>query len=549
MKDVITIHETLCPIHHVQKREVQLSLDGVSESLSTTVSLDVYSIKFPGCKHIYPLRVIKPLHKFEIDHIEQFKKVLDDIYENDYVVSQFIGDQPKRSFARQCLCFSSWYPCEYCFAKGTKIVTNSSENKREKEKLTLQIDIIKEKVSSLQGSENAGQVQKLKKLKKELILAEKKIKAKKSNIVWPKTTMNGPPRTREEIAEIIDKIENGVKLTVDEAKGIKGRSLLFDLPSFNFVNNSPVDYMHGVCLGLVKRCVELTFSVGESRPRITKRKLSPPSLFNKLIADVQVPWESNRRIRDLDFSVYKAQEFRNLVLFMFPVILECIEPGQKERHMWLNLAYSIRSCVIPSEEFKQFPLNVIDKCTTSFYSIYQQLFGVQNCPYTVHVVISHLVEMRFHGPLTATSAFLFESFYSEMRTSFVPGTQSTLKQILSNVLLKRIIVDHKCQNDIYISAKNPPRECNNLIYTFHQNVYTIYLVKSVNNNLLTCQIQDTLTCSFPETPTLNWGIVGVFKKGELLPDEVVIERQQVKGKVLNVKNYLLTCPINILREK
>ena len=149
---------------------MQLSCDGIQETLSTTVSLDVYSIKFSGCQKIYPLRIIKPIQKNSIDHIQQLKHVVEDIYTNNYIVSQFIGDQPKRSNARQCLCFSSWYPCEYCFAKGTKVVTNSAENKKEKEKLILQRDLIREKIDQIKanGSENTRELTKLKKNRKRI---------------------------------------------------------------------------------------------------------------------------------------------------------------------------------------------------------------------------------------------------------------------------------------------------------------------------------------------------------------------------------------------
>ena len=188
--DIISIHESVCPRMPGEKREVQLSWDGVQESLSTTVTLEVFSVKFNNCKHIYPLRIMKPLHKFAIDHMDQLKHVVDDIYVNNYIISHFIGDQPKRSNARQCLCFSSWYPCEFCFSKGTKIVTNTAENKKEKEQLSLQKEILKEKISAIKdsGSGNTQQLSKLKKLEKDLLVAEKNIKAKKSNIVWPKTS-------------------------------------------------------------------------------------------------------------------------------------------------------------------------------------------------------------------------------------------------------------------------------------------------------------------------------------------------------------------------
>ena len=549
MKDVLAIHASVCPNHARQRVKAQLSLDGVGECLSTNVSLDVYSIKFEGCKQVYPIRIIKPLKKVNLDLYQQLNDVLDDLYINQVQITQFIGDNPKRSFVRKCLCFSSWYPCEYCFTKGTKIITNSAESKKNRERLSLQKDIVQEKINIVKNTGTQSELYKLKKLEKDLTVSQSKIKVKKSHIVWPKTSRNGPPRTRQEIMNIIEKIENDVELSIDEAKGIAGRSPFIDLPLFNFVNDIPVDYLHFGCLGVIKRCVELTFKVGESRTRITKRKLSLPSQFNTLIRLIKVPFEFNRRIRDLDFSVYKGQEFRNLLLFFFPLILNCIEEGAKERQLWLNLAYLIRACIIPTEEFKCVPLPVVEKCSSSFYSLYQQLFGVLNCTYNTHLVGSHIIEIRYHGPLTLTSSFPFESFYGELRNSFVPGTNSTLKQMISNVMMKRVINDHKCKNEMKISPKNTPLECNNLIYCYERRTYHMYLVNSMDGNTLTCQTIEKKKCSFPETPRLNWDIVGVFEKGDILQDVVIINKENVKGKLLLVDKYLITCPMNVLLEK
>lgn len=523
----------------------------MSETLSTSVSLDVYSVKFAGCKTVYPIRIIRPLKKFQIDNREQLSSVIKDLYENNSKISQFVADKLKRCDAKECLGHSAWYPCEYCFAKGTKIITNSAENGKKKDEILIQKEIVREKIDLLKQSpsQNAHEIQKLKKIESKLNSAEKQIKTKRSNIVWPKTSRDAPPRTREELLEIIEKIENDIPMSIDEAKGVKGRSVFFDLPSFNFVSDSPVDYMHCVCIGVVKKCVELTFKVGETRTRITKRKLSCPSLFNAQIHDIKVFREFNRRIRELDFAVYKAQEYRNLLLFLFPLILNCIEPPAKERNMWLYLSYMVKACVIPKEEFSLSLLPVIEKCSKMFYSLYQQLFGVKNCTSNTHSVGSHLIDMRYHGPLTFTSAFPFESFYGEIRDSFVPGTVSTLKQIMSNVLIKRVIASHKCQNEIYISEKETPMECNNLIYCFKQNEYEIYKVDSVHGNILSCYKFNKTTCKFNETPTLKWEAIGVFKKGQLSEDLCQVDRSDVKGKVLLVQDHLITCPLNVLQEK
>lgn len=132
------------------------------------------------------------------------------------------------------------------------------------------------------------------------------------------------------MASIIEKIENDEPMTIDEAKGVQARSIFFDIPDFDFVRDMPVDYLHCVCIGVTKRCFELTFSVGEVRQRTSKRPLSSPSLFNNKIIKIKFTREFNRRVRDLDFSVYKGQEFRNALLFLFPVIISCIEENSKE---------------------------------------------------------------------------------------------------------------------------------------------------------------------------------------------------------------------------
>ena len=254
-----------------------------------------------------------------------FNLAISDIYANNCKISHYIGDNPKRSQARQCLSHSSWYPCEYCVCKGTKIVTNDIEIEKKKKHLQIQKKIVHDKIMEIEAQkeneeeeeeeETRTKLESLRNIEKELIDSEKKLKPKKSNIVWPETSSNGTPRTLDQYFDIYQQIENNQPLTPDEAQGVVGRSLLFDIRGFHFIRDIPVDYLHCVCLGSIKRCVELTFRVGEVRTRITKRPLSPPILFNRQIHGVKVPRESNRRIRDLDFAVYKGQEFRNLLLF------------------------------------------------------------------------------------------------------------------------------------------------------------------------------------------------------------------------------------------
>lgn len=517
----------------------------MAESKSTSNTIDVYSVCFKNCRSIYPCKLVRPLGRYKVDNRKYLGQVLEDITANGFRITQFIGDNPKRSNAKECKCFSSWYPCEYCYAKGTKLQV--SDNSNAKKKLVDQINLIAEKIEDCKKKENtpenSNQIENLESLKEDI---QKSINAfnRKTNILWPASTMNCQPRSRNSILNIIEKLENNEELSIDEAKGITGRSLLLNLPDFNFVYDSPAEYLHSGCLGLVKRLVELTFNVGEKRSRVTTRKLSSPAAFNKLMANTKVPREFPRRARNLDFAVFKGQEFRNISIFFFPLVIDCIEINFKERHLWLYLAYMMRSAVIPSQEFEQIDIPLVNELCKKFYEMFEELFGMQNCTYNTHTFCSHLMEIRTHGPLTETSAFKFESFYGEMRRSFVAGTVSPMKQILKKILLKRTLRNHSCTSNIYVSNYDTSLESNNLVYTYSRKNYEIFQISEIDNDIITCKYP----AQFNETPTLNWSSVGVFKKGGVSSIKRRINSDEICGKVLNVGKYLITCPINILNK-
>ncbi len=74
-----------------------------------------------------------------------------------------------------------------------------------------------------------------------------------------------------------------------------------------------------------------------------------------------------------------------------------------------------------------------------FYNLFQEGFCVrakERCTLNVHT-FQHLEHARWTmGPLWATSAEPFESFYSVLRRMYQPGTRNTVKQIMENFYLK-----------------------------------------------------------------------------------------------------------------
>ena len=201
--------------------------------------------------------LLKALNKFRgLDTRHHFVLLLQDLLQAGFNIKQFVGDNPKRAMARCARIHSARFACEYCKAEGTKLF----------------------------------------------------------GMVWPASSLEAEERTIASIRAIVARLSAGETLTPYEAQGIVGESVFAMLQDFDLILDIPAEYLHSVCIGLVKKLVELTFKVALARPRKTKRKLTPPAEFNKHVRDIKVPREFSRRIRNLDFAVMKGQEFRNICL-------------------------------------------------------------------------------------------------------------------------------------------------------------------------------------------------------------------------------------------
>ena len=260
MKDAIAIHERVCPNC---VRSLRLSSDGVQECRSNSVSLDVYSIKMENCRNVYPLKIIRPLNKFHVDYRPHLKEILDGLVETNSELKCLTADNPKRSNLKEVRNHASPFGCEYCTCKGERYIDKSSKIKEEIKKNELRITKFQKEIHELRNTPGTSaalktqdqQIEVLNQLICELKNANVKMSKCHNHPVWPHTTMNAPKRTKEDIIEIVNLLEqeDRPEMTADDVKGVVGRSLLLDLPDFDFVLAVPAEYMHLGCLGVVKR--------------------------------------------------------------------------------------------------------------------------------------------------------------------------------------------------------------------------------------------------------------------------------------------------------
>lgn len=562
MSDIIRIHSQRCPINHC--RELQLSWDGVQESKSSPITTDVFAVSFKDCHKVYPMRLIRPTNRNKYPEQDEIKRVIDDINKNACTITACVLDNPKRSNLRCALCHSATYACEYCEAAAVQVM-KQNELLLLKKKFELRRKNIQNTIKFLTespGTRKSKETDNLKivELNETLIKLkedeEKELKSVKKHLAWPFSTMTGRLRTKDLTKYVVSKItRSATAIDKHEAKGFKGQSHLLYQPNFDFIDGIPVEYMHSGCLGVIKRMVELTYNVGECRDKVSKRKLSDSEHFNRAMRDVQHPRECSRRSRNLDLGIIKAQEYRNMSLFFFPIIIESIEDTfPKEKMTWLYLTFILRACVIPNKEFNSIEKNHIKNAARKFYFLFEKCYGESNCTYSIHVIASHLLRIRGNEPLTERSAFIYESFYAEMKNLFHAGTTSPLKQILQNTMMKRILENHCCKKPITFSPKKDPKkglENNYSIYIYNdQNKYDLYnIIEDNGDGTFKCTPQGRFVYKCQLTPEIDWSSVGVFKVGPSGSNVTTLHRKDIHGKVIKVKNFLITCPINILNEQ
>lgn len=303
--------------------------------------------------------------------------------------------------------------------------------------------------------------------------------------------------------------------------------------------------MHNVCLGVVKLLFLLTFDVGVSRIKgIRRQKVT--QLSEKLLT-VKNPSEFSRRTRIIDFANFKAQEWRNLILFYFPLVISSIQERKNEKQLWLLLAFIVRAYTLPEEHYEDILLKVnLKNLQKIFYQKFESHFGKEHCLYNVHIFY-HLDLLRKLGPITRTSAFSFEGYFSLLKNDYQVGTQSIGKQAMNNSY-SRILSGHTCEKKLKFCFK-ATKKCDDTIVYFENGGFFKLISCSKTVGFFVCQkiILENAKDIFEENE-LPFSCVGVYIfKGEE-QQHVELAEAKIAGKGIIVGSFLIAVSKNVLLE-
>lgn len=190
------------------------------------------------------------------------------------------------------------------------------------------------------------------------------------------------------------------------------------------ITNIPIDYMHLICLGVVKKF--LTVFYEGKRPH----KLAPKhiALISRKIIEYKycVPSDFNRKCRPMNrLKFWKATEFRLFILYLGPFVLYKILDKQRHEHfMLLHTAVYILATAWKDSTNVLLAKSLLDKFVSKTETIYGKEFMV----YNVHSLLHISDEVLLHGQLDNFSAFCFESYMARLK-NLVMSNSNQLAQV------------------------------------------------------------------------------------------------------------------------
>lgn len=196
----------------------------------------------------------------------------------------------------------------------------------------------------------------------------------------------------------------------------------------DMVTQFPLDYLHTVCLGVVKKLLNMWIK-GDTRSKIGTSAVR--TITDRLVAVSQMqPSEFQRKCRGLnEVFNFKGTEFRSLILYILPVVTKDILADNKYQNL-LFLHVALQILVDPT--ICRSHAHVAQKLLLKFVQSFRYAYGSDHLVYNVHSLLHIVDDVMMYGPLDSYSAFPFESYMSKVKKMLHKKNQ-TLPQLCNRV--------------------------------------------------------------------------------------------------------------------
>lgn len=260
----------------------------------------------------------------------------------------------------------------------------------------------------------------------------------------------------------------------------KEKSILYDL-KIGLVTKVPLDYMHLVLLGTMKRL--LSFSVkGNQEVRLTKTAIDTINEKLKLIYK-STSHEFARKPRPItEYERWKAVEFRTFLLYYGPWLMKPFLRRQYFLH-FLSLHCAIR--ILLGDELIEKYIDYANELLIYFTNQFGDLYGHEFVNHNVHNLIHLTSDVKKFGSLDTFSCFPFENYMHSIKM-ILKTSNKPLSQFIKRVNEFDKYACHTIEQGIYLKQDGFRMINNELVEHFSAFLINVFDWKIKNRIAIVC---------------------------------------------------------------
>lgn len=218
----------------------------------------------------------------------------------------------------------------------------------------------------------------------------------------------------------------------------------------DMVTSVPLDYMHLVCLGVMRKLLKLWTNGPRAPYRLRKNDIDWISGELETYR-TYFPREFGRKTRSLiELDRWKATEFRTFLLYVGPIVLKNRLDNKYFNH-FLVLNVAIKLLCQPKQSVGN--IDYANNLLVYFVREFITLYGRKFCSYNVHGLVHLAADVKFHGNLDQFAAFKFESFLGSMKR-LINSPKIPIKQVVSKLLMQQEMKDSIAEKKSVIQYKS-----------------------------------------------------------------------------------------------
>ncbi|KAK5647965.1 hypothetical protein RI129_002857 [Pyrocoelia pectoralis] len=284
-----------------------------------------------------------------------------------------------------------------------------------------------------------------------------------------------------------------------------GTSILELIPHLDMVQDIPLDYMHLICLGVVRKLIALWCGAAKPPSKLSSKQTKELSVSLEHMSSY-VPCEFARKPRSLsERKRWKATEYRQFLYYTGPVVCANI----LNVDMYTNfLSLHVATTILSSPKYLKLHVDYSHSLFMYFVETFMILYGKQNVSHNIHNLIHIVNDAKRFGILDNFSAFPYENYLQRLK-KLLRKNDNPLSQIAHRISEHSLL-------DIPMPSKNTFDFC--------------YTPKKEHNNgpLLP-------SCFYPQYECL------VFHNFSLKLSEANNCCRLKKGNIIEIKNFASTC--------